>query len=138
MSAWRTAPGGLAAVGWRYLALLVLGLWLAPALVGFVAYQAIRLLGPEHLGESYRQAEFTALLALYSPLVTWGGFGLILAGAVFLLRRGAFGWASAVLLGASAGLSLSLHTGEPTPVLIGIFLTALIRVLLALKAPEVF
>ncbi|WP_395542809.1 hypothetical protein [Neotabrizicola sp. sgz301269] len=138
MSAWRTAPDGLAAVGWRFLALVVTGLWLAPALLGWLAYLVIGALGAAQLGESYRLAEALALLAAYSPLASWGGFALIFVGTLFLLRRGAFGWASAFLLGAFAGLSLSLHTGEPTPVLIGVFLTALLRVLLALKAPDVF
>jgi hypothetical protein len=138
MSAWRSAPGGLAVVGWRFLLALVAGMWLAPAILGFVAYLGIVGLGPERLGEGYRLAETFALLAFYSPLASWGGFALIFVGAVFLLRRGAFGWASAVLLGAFAGLSLSLHTAEATPMLVGIFLTALLRVTLALRAPEVF
>lgn len=138
MSAWRSAPDGLAAVGWRFLLSLVAGMWLAPAILGLVAHQAILGLGPARLGEGYPLAETLALLAFYSPLVSWGGFALIFVGAVFLLRRGAFGWASAVLLGAFAGLSLSLHSAEPTPMLIGVFLTALLRVALALRAPEVF
>jgi hypothetical protein len=138
MSAFRSAPGGLGRVGWRFLGAVVLVVWLAPAGLGLAMGGIVRLLGRTQLGEDYLFWGAVAALFAWSPLFTWAGFALIGIGAAFLLRRAAFGWASALILGGFAGSSLALHTQEITPVLIGAYIALLLRLILAIRAPEVF
>jgi hypothetical protein len=119
MSTWRSSPGWHPPqFGWfvptdaaPFFA------WLAPAAAGALWMAGSMTLGgalpvqSDHLAQLGLPGSYWSATLLYSPL--WG-FPAVLTGLVvraLLLRQGWFGWASALILGAVAGLAAPMMLG---------------------------
>lgn len=98
----RSAPDGLARLGWPRFLLTALGLWLAPAALGLLMLLLVTPLGAVSSDAALYGAGIGYAL-LFSPMFSWIGWLIALPAAALALRLGWFGWLSAAAIGATAG-----------------------------------
>ncbi|HMO08036.1 MAG TPA: hypothetical protein PKD10_10370 [Paracoccaceae bacterium] len=75
-------------------------LWVAPMLPGALCLGTMMLVG----GDTGMAIGSVGLALVFAPMVSWIGWALALPPALWLMRRGEFGWMQAALTGAAAGM----------------------------------
>jgi hypothetical protein len=131
----RSAPGGLALVGWPGLLGVVAALWLAPAPLGAAGLALARLL-PDGEGALLLLVAGTALAL--SPAFSWIGWLIALPVVAALLHRGWFGWLPAAATGATAGMIAAKVVGSEVAAPFGLVMLVLLRGVLGNVRPAAF
>ncbi|MES2667137.1 MAG: hypothetical protein V4712_13660 [Pseudomonadota bacterium] len=97
------APDGFAHVGWRGVITSAVFGCLFPSVLGGVVVGGMQLAGTENLGAQALSVWLLATVAVVSPLLSGPGFLVTLPVVAGLLRRGWYGWLSALALGLAMG-----------------------------------
>lgn len=119
----------------RPLILAVLGLWIAPVLIGLIGLSMFMLVG-KTWAELGLGVWFVANALTFSPLYSWIGWLIALPMVWVALRWGWFGWLSAAAIGLAAGgmADAFVHTALALP--FGVVALVLLRALLGRGLPN--
>lgn len=130
----RSAPRGLALVGWPRLLTAGAVLWLAPVTLGVAAQGLAFLLPPEPA----LMLAVSGMALVASPLFSWTGWLAALPLSALALHLGWFGWMVAALVGAFSGWLAGEAVGTDLGGGFGLVSVLALRLVLGRLVPAAF